>query len=967
MKIIKKSLALLLSILVLMSIFPLTVFAIEQDVLPESEQVDATIIAETKPSDVEGLTPEDPIPEDPAPELEDLAEAEDISLTPDTIVDPAALQSAVVEPAMTGITALASPIAWTTYGRAGHSSVNGDSVAFYGHPQVPFTSLLYCSASDGDYRYLTFHLTEGNSDWHTLEGTGFLFNAGISNGLLNGYAVLFGQATVGFYKLTNVSISTLAAATFTAVPGVSLLDQKAKPTYSQGTTWFLKLIMSPGTLKVEKYSDTGFSQLSETIFSTTLNDTSAGTGYGPFASFIAHDCSSISTSTMEYFNLEIKPNTPPTIAAPDVIIPRGSAFDRMDNVRANDTEDRDLSSSVSVVSSNVNINIPGVYQVVYAVSDLAGASINHTRKVTVLADVLFQVVDISSQAPIPGVGISFAATGVTLSDTDGSGKTSAAIVHPGAYEWQVSKQHDDYLPLLGTFTAQVDSTASDTWPMIIPVELTKKYHDVGVELSLTRIGDVAAVERDMAKYNQVAVFTMAITNHSNQSVIPAIELKPRNGMELLIEPLYTGIALEPGDVELVEIECKVTSLMDTQDAELEIVIASLALAADLASVPDENDENDRAIAGLKIKNMPLVFTKTDALDKKPLDGVELQILMDDTPLKFKQLESGSWLVDESGFAALLTVDGGKITVYGLEPGKYAIKEAKQLPGFVLPVSTWSFEVDADGGLVDDVEMKNAPTELVIEKTDASTGKRVDGAVFKLTDAAGKAISLTRQTDGTYRPDPSGKESFITENGIATIRYLPVGKLTLTEITAPPGYSPSKPLQLEITGNHGLGSPLSVKVANTPLAVLIKKTARGGAALSGAGFSINLKDNSSPVTFTQDSSGVFRYDPAGPIKTIMVNASGEILIYGIPAGEYILDEVVVPDGYVHAVPKTIKVSDEHTADKPLEISVINEPIVKLGFDTDKWLLPLAVGLLVAAAATCIAFLLYYKKRMKADNA
>jgi hypothetical protein len=91
---------------------------------------------------------------------------------------------------------------WTQYGKSGHSSINGDSVSFSGHPLDPFVSLLFRPTNDGDYRVLTFHLTEGNSDWHTLEGSGFLFNAGISGGNLSGCAVLFTQSEVGFLTVS---------------------------------------------------------------------------------------------------------------------------------------------------------------------------------------------------------------------------------------------------------------------------------------------------------------------------------------------------------------------------------------------------------------------------------------------------------------------------------------------------------------------------------------------------------------------------------------------------------------------------------------------------------------------------------------------------------------------------------------------------------------------------------------------
>ena len=205
-------------------------------------------------------------------------------------------------------------VGWTQYGRTGHATASGDTVSFSGHPTDPFTTLLFRPAQDGDYRTFTFHLTEGNTDWHTLEGSGFVFNAVTDGNTLNGYAVLFGQSNVGYYKLANVSMAALASTQFTGLSGVTLIQQEAKPAYSAGTTWYLKLQVSPGSLSFYKYDDAGFSSGQTAIFSNVAIDDSVGSGYGPFGSFISHNCSVISTSSFEYFTLKISPNTAPACA-----------------------------------------------------------------------------------------------------------------------------------------------------------------------------------------------------------------------------------------------------------------------------------------------------------------------------------------------------------------------------------------------------------------------------------------------------------------------------------------------------------------------------------------------------------------------------------------------------------------------------------------------------------------------------
>ena len=154
----------------------------------------------------------------------------------------------------------------TQYGKAGHATASGDTVSFSGDPKIPFTALLFRAAEDGDYRKFTFHLSEGNSDWHTLEGSGFVFNACIADHALTGYAVLFGQNSVGYYKLSNVPTALMQNTQFTKLPGVSLIQQVAKPSFSSGTTWYLELLVSPGSMSFYKHDNPAFDGASETIF-----------------------------------------------------------------------------------------------------------------------------------------------------------------------------------------------------------------------------------------------------------------------------------------------------------------------------------------------------------------------------------------------------------------------------------------------------------------------------------------------------------------------------------------------------------------------------------------------------------------------------------------------------------------------------------------------------------------------------
>lgn len=855
--------------------------------------------------------------------------------------------------------------AWTAYGRAGHATANGDSVSFHGHPMDPFVTLLFRPANDGDYRTLTFHLTEGNSDWHTIEGSGFIYNAGIVNNAISGDAILFSASSVSLYKLTNVSLSWLQGANFTACPGVSLVESKAKPTYSSGSTWYLKLVMSPGSLKVEKHASPAFAGAVETIFNKTFAPSARSpySGYGPFASFVAHDCPSISTSSFDYFNLTIKPNTPPTVTAPDAVLKRGETYNAMTGVAAADAEDGNLTSSATMTRNTVDTNIPGVYQSEYSVADILGATGTCSRTVTVLADAYFHVMDVDTEEPITGVGITTSAG--DLPDTDENGETPVMWVTPGAYAWEVSKQHDEYLPLTGRFDVQIDSAANDEWPMRIPVTLIHKYRDAAVSLALDTIGEEKG--KDTARYNQEVSFDLTIASNSNEVVCVKAEITAPDTLELLCEPVISTETLTPGESVIYPIPCRVTSLMDTATAILKAEVKEITLPDTGEAVPDENPENDMDTADLKIKNIPIIITKTDVRTKAALSGVVFQVLRGDTAIPFIKMENGAWIKadvapkggEDTAKEKLPTEKDGKLTIYGMGQGEYALREMEALPGYVLPAEKWPFKVNADAEPIGNFALTNEPTVLVVTKVDATTEAPLDGAAFRMLDMDGKPILLKQQESGEYHPDEKGVETFTAKDGKATLCYLPLGKLTIEETTPPKGYAAAAPIPIELKSEHVKAKPLAVTVADKPLAVVIKKMTKANTPLTGAGFAITTGSAATIMTFTKDKDGIFRYDNMGKETTLLVNERGEIRIYGLPAAEYTITETVVPDGYIAAVPQKFTLTDACTSDKPYEVIVINEPFVKLGFDTDGWILPVSVILLALSAIAGGTF--FYKKK------
>ena len=750
--------------------------------------------------------------------------------------------------------ALASPdgdVGWTQYGKAGHATASGDTVSFSGHPTDPFTTLLFRPAQDGDYRTFTFHLTEGNSDWHTLEGSGFVFNAATDGTTLNGYAVLFGQSNVGYYKLTNVSIAALVSTQFTGLSGVTLIQQEPKPAYSSGSTWYLKLQVSPGSLSFYRYDDPAFSSGQTAIFSNVAIDDSVGSGYGPFGSFISHNCSVISTSSFEYFTLKISPNTAPTITAPDVVINRGGAFDPEADVRAVDAEDGDLRGKLQITSNNVDTQVPGVYQVVYSVADILGLTGTHTRNVTVRADVELAAVDAVTGDPLAGVG--FRLDDETLPDTSEDGKT-AAVIDPGTHGWEVIKGHPDYISPEGE-SVLVDGSKFSTWPALIRIPFVRKTYDMALSVQLDKINDASAAQSAAAKYGDIVTYQLRITNNGNQPAVPTVELDIPAGLtateataaKLSDGKLTPSQPIAPGEHIDVELAFKVGSVAASASLVLHGKAATVATPeGEVKTDINLNDNDDEA--STPIKNPPVVLTVVNALDKNDkLAGAELKVADKDGKTVF----TGT------------TGEKGTVEINGLYPGQYTITQTKVAAGYQLPNQTWSFTKGSDGTANGTTEIPNEPTLVLVtdvEILDDQTEKLLPGGTFDIVNAEGELVQ-----SGT-----------LGENGDRTIRYMKPGKYTLKQTKAPLGYVLQvEEYAFEINSNGYVTG--DTKIINTPTVVVISKLDPDKKAVADATYEI----------YNGENEKVF----AG--KT---DEEGKLTAKYLPAGEYTYKETKAPSGY-----------------------------------------------------------------------
>ena len=284
---------------------------------------------------------------------------------------------------------------------------------------------------------------------------------------------------------------------------------------------------------------------------------------------------------------------------------------------------------------------------------------------------------------------------------------------------------------------------------------------------------------------------------------------------------------------------------------------------------------------LTMYNDPLVTTgslkinKVDADTGKALSGAEFSV----TDNKGK-VQTG------------VTNVAGVLELANLAAGAATIKETKAPNGYVTTTNIPSVTINVDKQ--SSVTVKNQKEVLngsvKITKVDASNGALLAGAVFSVTDAAGKT-----QTGVT------------NSAGILEVSNLAVGVATIKETKAPNGYIITSSIP-SVTINANKQSSVTVKnekeVLNGSLKIT-KVDASNGALLAGAAFSV--------------------IDAAGKTQTGITNSAGILEFSNLAVGVATIKETKAPNGYVitSSVPSvTINANKQSSVTVKNEKEVLN---------------------------------------------
>lgn len=471
--------------------------------------------------------------------------------------------------------------------------------------------------------------------------------------------------------------------------------------------------------------------------------------------------------------------------------------------------------------------------------------------------------------------------GLTIEKTDG--KDGSALA--GA-EFTVAGSDDTPLTFIknnGRYEAATGEGASST----IATDANGKAYITGLKFGNYAVTETKAPEgyvlkgdrHSIAISRQQTEVTLRLKNDKAMYKVTAIKHDADENGKLLVGAEFTLYSAEGAVVAKAVTGYDGTAVFEVPEGKYKLIEtrapAGYQLSGDFVREITVNAEQD------SVGEFKYTFN-----NEKTSYSIELH--KHDSEDKQKKLAGAEFAVTDSrGFTKTVTTDAsGKASITELPYDDYTIREIKAPKGYALSDKEYSVkktELVHGSPVVIEAANKYILGSVTIKKVDhENPEKLLEGAKFNVTDENGSLLKWKAEGD-VYTLDERG--SSVITAGRVTLKDLPEGTYTLTEIDAPSGYAILDGSRTFTITEANMTAPLEIKVEN-----LLRRTA--------VGF-IKVDKNNKELRLAGAEFTLYRMNgekQGEVVATGVTNSNGLVTFPELTMGSYRAKETKVPKGY-----------------------------------------------------------------------
>ncbi len=350
--------------------------------------------------------------------------------------------------------------------------------------------------------------------------------------------------------------------------------------------------------------------------------------------------------------------------------------------------------------------------------------------------------------------------------------------------------------------------------------------------------------------------------------------------------------------------------------------------SETANADNGSNTLDKTAKTITLKDAPteISINKFDMTSQKQLPGANLTISttgsLTNAPISITEKGGTNIPFTASANELSFTTTDKTATIKGLPAGDYTLTETVAPDGYAVTTEFY-FTIDKNGNVSETANADNGsntldetaktitlndePTEISINKVDMSSQKQLPGAELFIRNTNGDSVENADVQNADSVTKRGSTLTFTTTDKTATIKGLPAGDYTLTEITAPDGYAkttttfrftinPDGTVKAftNTTTSAGIPSIMSngkiITVENAPLAAItiVKEYLEEGS---------NKKITPTAALLSATSFGLFSDAQCNTqISMASPDTNGEVTFSDLADGTYYVKEISSPVGY-----------------------------------------------------------------------